>query len=219
MAEDDNGVQELANSLVVHKSLNEVVTCDDYYQKEYVLKDYESFLHPVKGPMFWEDKEEDEVVPLPIKVKKGRRQTERRREALEGRKKSSTHMSRVGRVIKCGLCKQPGHNKKRCPRMPKSQQNDPTMTKKRKTNESGSSKQQQKQPVQQGESRIFQKVNPGKETEYIIARPVGNVRKHTSVKKLKEAANRRLQTMRQGNPSSSNPNVVATPTQESRQTT
>ncbi|OMP01328.1 hypothetical protein COLO4_11963 [Corchorus olitorius] len=75
------------------------------------------------------------------------------REALEGRKKSFAHMSRIGRVIKCGLCKQAGHNKKRCLRVPKSQQ-------------------------------------PGKETEYTIVRHVGNVRKYTSIKKLKEAANR-----------------------------
>nr|GLL45057.1 Zinc finger, PMZ-type [Ipomoea trifida] len=88
---------------------------DNYFKKDVYLKAYHHMLHPVKGPMFWPKENVEEILPPYVKKVFGRPQKERRREELEGRKK--VKMSRIGRKMKCSICRQEGHNKLRCPRV------------------------------------------------------------------------------------------------------
>ncbi|OMO54400.1 hypothetical protein CCACVL1_27835 [Corchorus capsularis] len=86
---------------------------------------------------------------------------------------------------------------------------------KKKSKQSGSSNQQSMR--QQSTTTFFvpprhvQVVNRGKESEYVIARPAGNVQNFTTIRKLKEDARKRINDRAVGTS-----NVREVPTQESR---
>ncbi|OMO77107.1 hypothetical protein COLO4_25340 [Corchorus olitorius] len=86
-------------------------TRHSYAQRLY-LKAYEHLLKAVKGHEFWPN-EGEEVMPPAVKIVRGRRQTERRREEMEGPKGNG--MPTIGRKMKCGICRKPGQNRSKCP--------------------------------------------------------------------------------------------------------
>lgn len=85
---------------------------NEYYKREVYLKAYEHMLHPVKGPMFWPKRNVEQILPPHVKKVPGRPKKERKREELEGRKRIK--LSRIGRIMRCSICHQEGHNKRKC---------------------------------------------------------------------------------------------------------
>ena len=102
-----------ALAAIAYEGKDPIDFLDACYSKEVYLKAYEQLLHPVKGPMFWPEGDMEPVLPPKVNKPKGRRQTQRIREALEGRK-ATGKMSRIGRKMHCSICKQAGHNKTGC---------------------------------------------------------------------------------------------------------
>ncbi|KAJ8446094.1 hypothetical protein Cgig2_017596 [Carnegiea gigantea] len=60
---------------------------------------------PISDPMFWEDRACPSIGPPQVQVKRGRPQSERRRDISEGRKRFTQSS-----ILKCSVCKQYGHN-------------------------------------------------------------------------------------------------------------
>lgn len=84
------------------------------YSVEEFKKTYSYFLEPVEGMNSWRMSDRPKLkAPGYIRMP-GRPKKERRREATEAPKGS--RMSKVGTVIRCGKCKQIGHNKSTCQR-------------------------------------------------------------------------------------------------------
>ncbi|KAL4346616.1 hypothetical protein GQ457_17G004420 [Hibiscus cannabinus] len=128
---DINGVPcPHAFSAIIYEGGDPKDYLDDCYRRDNYLKSYKHMLHPVKGPMFWPKSNAELIVPPTRKKKHGRPQKERRREELEGPKKSK--LSRVGRIMKCSICRLEGHNKTKCPMSKETQSSNPTNMKKRK---------------------------------------------------------------------------------------
>ncbi|OMP05788.1 Zinc finger, PMZ-type [Corchorus capsularis] len=177
---------------------------DDYFKKSTYMKAYEALLHPVRGLSYWEQRDLEELHPPPLRQAKGKRKTERIREPLEGRKK--TKMSRIGRKMKCGICKQTGHNSRRCPLNPKEDCHN-VGSKKRKTNPSKVAKQK---AGGSSNHMVYTVCNPGKDNQLIVGRPVGKPRKYFNPRKFKEASSSQPRT--EGNAPSQNPDS-AIPTQ------
>ncbi|KAK1401206.1 hypothetical protein POM88_000811 [Heracleum sosnowskyi] len=89
-----------------------------WYTKDCFMRTYSYSLEPIKGEAFGEDVEGDNVLPpLIVKKLRGRPKKLRRREGWEGSVTSGkkVRMSYRGRVMHCGICKQTGHNKSKCP--------------------------------------------------------------------------------------------------------
>ncbi|KAK8625197.1 hypothetical protein V6N13_090072 [Hibiscus sabdariffa] len=104
---DINGVPcPHAFSAIIYEGGDPKDYLDDCYRRDNYLKAYKHMLHPVKGPMFWPKSNAELIVPPTRKKKHGRPQKERRREELEGPKKSK--LSRVGRIMRCSICRLEG---------------------------------------------------------------------------------------------------------------
>ncbi|WVZ74828.1 hypothetical protein U9M48_022955, partial [Paspalum notatum var. saurae] len=91
---------------------------DDYIASCFTVKEiqktYAHLLQPVEGIQNWPTSQM--AKPLPPKTLKmlGKPKKERRREPHE--KPKDKRMSKIGCVIRCKICKQPGHNKSTCAR-------------------------------------------------------------------------------------------------------
>ncbi|OMO49392.1 Transposase, MuDR, plant [Corchorus olitorius] len=150
-------------------------------------EDYEKLLTPVKGLKFWPEQDAEEVLPPSVPKKKGRRQTERRREELEGRK----GYKKPRRKMTCGICRKPGHSRSKCPanhlNMGASSKPNPKQPSSSQPNSSTVQKKGKK-AMQHGVQRHYTIINPGKETQVTIGIPVdGPPQNMTSVKELKAA--------------------------------
>ncbi|KAF9620153.1 hypothetical protein IFM89_010812 [Coptis chinensis] len=94
------------------------VNPDDYVaywlKKDMNMKAYSYFLQPINGEEWPKTKNEFFLPPLNKRMP-GRPKKNRRQKVNEERPKTSTtEISIRGRVMTCLICKQPGHNKKRC---------------------------------------------------------------------------------------------------------
>nr|KAJ0223209.1 hypothetical protein LSAT_V11C200088600 [Lactuca sativa] len=87
------------------------------YSKEAYLKCYNYSINPLNGSDMWE--EVPYRKPLPPKRRRlpGRLSVKRKRDAVERELSGpvSHSVTRRGSLIKCSICKEPGHNKKKCP--------------------------------------------------------------------------------------------------------
>ncbi|KAK9026531.1 hypothetical protein V6N11_039368 [Hibiscus sabdariffa] len=153
---DINGVPcPHAFSAIIYEGGDPKDYLDDCYRRDNYLKAYKHMLHPVKGPMFWPKSNAELIVPPTRKKKHGRPQKERRREELDGPKKSK--LSRVGRIMKCSICRLEGHNKTKCPMSKETQSSNPTNMKnvanKRKAHASTSDSQSSKRKEKKKEAQ------------------------------------------------------------------
>ncbi|CAI9287332.1 unnamed protein product [Lactuca saligna] len=87
------------------------------YSKEAYLKCYNYSINPLNGSDMWE--EVPYRKPLPPKRRRlpGRPSVKRKRDAVERELSGPVRHSvtRRGSLIKCSICKEPSHNKKKCP--------------------------------------------------------------------------------------------------------
>ncbi|OMP11789.1 hypothetical protein COLO4_03688 [Corchorus olitorius] len=167
---------------------------DHLYSKELYLRAYDKLMSPIKGPSFWPIVDGDDILPATVPVTKGRRQTERRRDELEGRKGSTK--PRIGRKMKCGICRQPGHNRSKCPANVQNMGATASAASKQPSssqpNPSGARKQGKKTRNQAGRMH-YTVVNPGKESQLTIGIPVDRPPQNmTSITELREQARRQV---------------------------
>ncbi|KAK8601712.1 hypothetical protein V6N12_051540 [Hibiscus sabdariffa] len=96
-------MEEYIMSAIIYEGDDPKDYLEACYRRDDYLKAYKHMLHPMKGPMFWPKSNAELILPPTRRKKHGRPQKEMRREELEGPKKSK--MSRVGRVMKCSICR------------------------------------------------------------------------------------------------------------------
>lgn len=106
---------------------NPVDYLSEYYKRPLYLASYNYSLEAIKGEEFWEVYSTDELLSPDIPKKlRGRPKKLRRREHWEGGNRCQAQGSQPiqgpvvqrftnKRVMHCSLCKQSGHNKKKCP--------------------------------------------------------------------------------------------------------
>ncbi|TXG57639.1 hypothetical protein EZV62_015468 [Acer yangbiense] len=93
------------------RDLNDYV--HNYLKNEACLKTYSFMIHPIPTESTWPDVEaNDNVLPLVKKRLPGRPKLARRREVDEQRR------DRRSNGLKCGLCREFGHNRRSCSRNP-----------------------------------------------------------------------------------------------------
>ncbi|PKI35922.1 hypothetical protein CRG98_043676 [Punica granatum] len=88
-----------------------------FYMNEMFLEAHGKVMEPVRDPKFWDRTNMHEPpIPLVLKKKKCRPKKLRRRTVLETTvgKDGVEQMSCKGTTNTCNLCRQPGHNKRRC---------------------------------------------------------------------------------------------------------
>ncbi|CAI9275501.1 unnamed protein product [Lactuca saligna] len=87
------------------------------YTTEAYLECYKYSINPLNSSDMWPDVPYHK--PLPPKRRRllGRPSVKRKRDAIEREltRPSRQTVSRRGSMIKCGICKEPGHNRKKCP--------------------------------------------------------------------------------------------------------
>ncbi|XP_072087410.1 uncharacterized protein [Arachis hypogaea] len=88
----------------------------DCYKKEAYLKCYESVIHPLNGPDFWQKTAHCDVMTLPYRRFSHRPVKKRRLAAGEEEQSSHTQLLRRGEKQRCSICGSVGHNKSRCPK-------------------------------------------------------------------------------------------------------
>ncbi|KAL6581491.1 hypothetical protein OROMI_007414 [Orobanche minor] len=92
-----------------------------WFKNEAYMKTHSNGLEVLRGSPLWEEVAGGTISPPPImKQLRGRPKKQRRREGWEGREKSISkgkfsRMTRVDRVMHCGLCRKKGHNRSCCP--------------------------------------------------------------------------------------------------------
>ena len=86
---------------------------DDCYSLKFYVKAYGHSIWPVRDKKFWKKTNNIHVHAPAVKVKKGRKQKNRRLAPKEI--EDGTRLSRHGTVIHCGHCGVPGHNRGGCP--------------------------------------------------------------------------------------------------------
>lgn len=107
---------------------NPVDYLSEYYKRPLYLASYNQSLEAINGEEFWEIFLTDELIPPDIPKKlRGRPKKLRRREHWEGGHRSQASQVQGGpllqmysnkRVMHYSLCRQSGHNKKKCPNKP-----------------------------------------------------------------------------------------------------
>ncbi|KAL6544076.1 hypothetical protein OROGR_010573 [Orobanche gracilis] len=85
---------------------------DQIFSKGTFLKTYYWHIHPVPDKEDWPECNYDDILPPNVKIAPGRPKKKRIRE--EGEPSNTYKISRKGTKIKCGNCKNEGHNAKTC---------------------------------------------------------------------------------------------------------
>ncbi|XP_039113801.1 uncharacterized protein LOC120249377 [Dioscorea cayenensis subsp. rotundata] len=107
---------EHALAVISFNGVDPVDFVAEWFKKETYVRAYSFTVNPVKGREFWPVSDEGPLQPPVVKKMPGRPVKKRRREPLEGKHGSKTKISRHGRVFKCTICHEEGHNKLRCPK-------------------------------------------------------------------------------------------------------
>ncbi|XP_023766429.3 uncharacterized protein LOC111914957 [Lactuca sativa] len=87
------------------------------YTTEAYLKCYKYSINPLNSSEMWPDVPYHKPLPPKRRRLPGRPSVKRKKDAIERELSGSSRqtVSRRGSIIKCGICKEPGHNKKKCP--------------------------------------------------------------------------------------------------------
>lgn len=105
---------------------------DHWYTKTTYVKAYTYYIQPVPGRELWEPTGKEKIEPPEFRKMPGRPPKARRKDKNEVKKTENLH--RVGRKMRCGVCKEYGHNSRSCPMKPKDSQHlEPATKKKKKT--------------------------------------------------------------------------------------
>lgn len=135
-----------------------------WFKKETYMKTYSYRLEVIKGEEYWEDVEGDTILPhVIIKKLRGRPKKLRRREGCEGGSSGKKQkMSSKGlRKMHCGICREEGHNRSKCPNKPENYQPpQPKQKRGKKANEEHGDEmneevQLQEQEAQTGEADLM----------------------------------------------------------------
>ncbi|GKU87145.1 hypothetical protein SLEP1_g1592 [Rubroshorea leprosula] len=93
----------------------------NWYNRVKYERAYNVPIMPCNGEKFWENYHGEPLEPLPFRCKQGRLKVNRKKGDNETRKVKVGQlekMTKEGGQIMCSLCKQPGHNKRGCPKRP-----------------------------------------------------------------------------------------------------
>ncbi|XP_052621830.1 uncharacterized protein LOC128127388 [Lactuca sativa] len=87
------------------------------YSKEAYLKCYNYIINPLNGSDMWEEVPYRKPFPPKRRRLPGRPSVKRKRDAVERELSGPVrhYVTRRGSLIKCSICKEPGHNKIKCP--------------------------------------------------------------------------------------------------------
>nr|KAJ0196798.1 hypothetical protein LSAT_V11C700356290 [Lactuca sativa] len=87
------------------------------YTTEAYLKCYKYSINPLNSSDIWPDVPYHKPLPPKRRRLPGRPSMKKKRDAIERELTGPSRqtVSRRGSIIKCGICKEPGHNKKKCP--------------------------------------------------------------------------------------------------------
>jgi len=102
-----------AISCMRNQDLNVFDYVPDIYKKEKYVACNSSVVYSDNGQSLWERTEYNDLHPPPIRKQLGRPKKKRNKEAHEV-VKDDAQMRRDGWGMKCGRCKQSGHNKSTC---------------------------------------------------------------------------------------------------------
>ncbi|XP_021834856.1 uncharacterized protein LOC110774604, partial [Prunus avium] len=99
---------------------NHISYVHDYYKKEAFMKAYKPMVHPMPSQDLWPKTNFPPLLPPKFHKQPGR--PKKSRISLAGEPSSSSnpkakHLPRYNLEIKCSICKQAGHNKRKCPRV------------------------------------------------------------------------------------------------------
>ena len=104
------------------------VFIDQCYSKNAYLRAYQYIIYPINGENLWEKVNWDPLLPpetirLPGRPKKARRKDQIEVLNVKIKGKDLQKLSRAGQMTyKCKLCKETGHNSRRCPNKSTGQQ-------------------------------------------------------------------------------------------------
>ncbi|XP_052725756.1 uncharacterized protein LOC128194344 isoform X2 [Vigna angularis] len=87
---------------------------DSYYMKSRYEETYSTIIYPINGANMWNITPYPDVSPPHKRVLLGRPKRKRRLEQWEMRKDES-RMTKSGLRKRCGICREHGHNRTRCP--------------------------------------------------------------------------------------------------------
>ncbi|BFG20051.1 hypothetical protein CerSpe_063250 [Prunus speciosa] len=140
---------------------NHISDIHDYYKKEAFMKAYKRMVHPMPSQDLWPKTNFPPLLPPKFHKQPGR--PKKSRISLAGEPSSSSnpkakHLPRYNLEIKCSICKQPEHNKRKCPRV----------------NEAGSSSQvpsqRQKKTAHQGKRSSQRVTRQSRQKQPIISK-------------------------------------------------
>ncbi|XP_057440306.1 uncharacterized protein LOC130732221 [Lotus japonicus] len=110
-----------AVSCLSDRGLNPENYVHDYYKKTAYNTCYEHIISPINGENKWPKLQQDDILPPEIKRGPGRPKKLRRREPDEPDKKNPTKLRRGGSSYTCSRCHKKGHNQRKCPLPPPSE--------------------------------------------------------------------------------------------------
>ncbi|KAG6398989.1 hypothetical protein SASPL_140461 [Salvia splendens] len=84
-----------------------------WYIESTYLKANQFMIQPVRGKILWAETGKEEIAPPAHRKLPGRPKVRRKKDKNEIQKAGK--LSRKGRIMTCKICKQPGHNIRRCP--------------------------------------------------------------------------------------------------------
>lgn len=86
-----------------------------WFRKDSYLNTYEFPINPLTGRKFWLTSEEGPLEAPMARKMPWRPVKKRRKGALEGKTRNQAKLSRKGRVMRCRICCDEGHNRIHCP--------------------------------------------------------------------------------------------------------
>mgnify|MGYP002531680589 CR=1 FL=1 len=97
---------------------NHISYVHDYYKKEAFMRAYKAMLHPMASQNLWAKKNFPPLLPRKYHKQSGSPKKSRVSSVAEPSPSSNPkakHLPMYNLEIKCSICKQPCHNKRKCP--------------------------------------------------------------------------------------------------------
>lgn len=104
-----------AVAAIYHESEDPEKYISHWYKKEMYLKAYKYIIQCVAGHEHWPNTGKERIEPPAFKKMPGRPKINRKKDKDEVKKTSASKLPRTGRVMSCNICKEQGHNSRKCP--------------------------------------------------------------------------------------------------------